>query len=223
MLVAPANVSPQYGRIRDDPIVFDNSQQLFVDAVRKSFVEVKVNATPGLRMWTKCWGVLTENYDVSGAHRAAVVRFAHGRRLQRRRRMASGARAVSASSTCASRPPRVREGGGWPWLRLFTSLPCEDVVYLTFPLRRTVGLVEISKKEFCLVQSSGLGTTASSSSLRGVLGTPQCTSSLCYARVSSRPLTQVERRGPLSKRRLASSMALWMCSVFLLSLTSVAG
>lgn len=78
---------------------------------------------------------------------------------------------------CASRPQKV---ASFVTRRKFVALfqrtdfhsplfLCVDVVYLTFPLRRTVGLVEVSKKEFCLVQSSGLGTTTTST-LRGVLG-----------------------------------------------------
>ena len=68
VVCSPAALSDWYVRIRDDPIVFDNRTVLYPDAVRKSHLEVKVSGVAGLRMYTRVWAVLCENYDVTAVH-----------------------------------------------------------------------------------------------------------------------------------------------------------
>lgn len=54
-----------YMRIHNDPMSFDNKLSPYPEAVRKAYVDCKVSGVPGLRLWTRVWAVLCENYDVT--------------------------------------------------------------------------------------------------------------------------------------------------------------
>jgi hypothetical protein len=60
-------LSDVYSRIQHDPISFDNKLVPFPEAIKKCYIECKVKGVAGVRMWTKVWAVLCENYDVTDA------------------------------------------------------------------------------------------------------------------------------------------------------------
>ncbi len=67
VVLTEQTLSDVYMRIGCDPISFDNKLVPFPEAIRKCYVECKVKGVAGIRMWTKVWAVLCENYDVTDA------------------------------------------------------------------------------------------------------------------------------------------------------------
>jgi hypothetical protein len=67
VVLGEQTLSDVYSRIQFDPISFDNKLVPFPEAIRKCYVECKVKGVAGVRMWTKVWAVLCENYDVTDA------------------------------------------------------------------------------------------------------------------------------------------------------------
>jgi hypothetical protein len=65
VVLSEQTLSDLYSRISCDPISFDNKLSPYPEAISKSYVDCKAKGVAGLRLWTRVWAIVCENYDAT--------------------------------------------------------------------------------------------------------------------------------------------------------------